>query len=1235
MSEALSIPGVEIQLFANMARLAQDMAQAKTIVGSATRDIERMAGLAKTALGAIGVGLSVAGIVAFAQKIVDATSKFKDLGVEAGVTAAEISRFEEPARKAGSSAEFVAGAIFKMSKAAMDARDPQSRAAQAFTAIGISIDQVKKLKPDELFELTARQLAKYSDGQQKNAVIMELWNKGGREGARVAQEIAEKAKLVATVTNEDAEAADRFNDQMVELHMTSEKAWRAIAAAALPAMNSILKAFIDGKREAGLYQAAINAVAEALNQIGVGADPATRLATLNREIAHTEQLLREREAISPDGFGGFEITTDANVAADLERMKKMREGLESFLHAEGMAEQTARALAERKNGAPGFDPEADKQGKIGLDLLVHLREEYAKLNNQTQQDVNLQRTLLELEKDSYKNITPARKQEIIDQAKLNDELEKRLRTEQFLAELNKLELDAAEARGKAVEELSNNWADATEQMEQEAKLLGLSNVDREKAILLEKARLDIVAAGNNAAAVRDINENLAKQLVLLDKINGAQQSLNVWSQLAGYAGEFANALTHGVGDAITYLRNLWKQLASEMIAILAKKWILQLGASITGSAALSSAAGQVGQGTVGGAVGNMIGGAGTALGGAYGAGEGFMMGFSSGVAGPTAGLMEQGGAFLASMGPIGWAALAVLAIAAVATAFRDKGENWKAQFGFGSNAHAYVTQGVFGPEGFEHIAGDDALNKQIAAFMASTGAIDKIIAGTISSETIARITANLAGPYLTRNDGQPSEFAFGKGDDNAGPALTLEYLQKKYGTVFDEIDKTFADFIRGYTGKAEDLVKEISAFASLLQSLQRMGIKGLDIAALRAMQRDGEQIGDTFKRIGDGWAYFVENFTSDADKFEMVKSMVSGVFDDLGIAMPTTMQGFADLVKGLDLTTEAGRNAFQALLAVAPAFQSVAQAAQAATDAFNAIAGQLSPSFGAANSRDALVEAVNAWRALSPNNSASSVDETIANIANLIANDQLGAARDFARTIPGGLDALTRMLLAFKNWQGPSSSGAGAGPAGGSMGGIAPPWDGKNWQAYYDKYGAEAFALAAKAAEQLAAGLDGAKENLKAWVNGAQINPSISPLTPAARLQEARAQYEAQLALAKAGDVGAISGLGGFAQTYLEIARSIFASSAVYNEIFRSVIEQTGGIAGMSTAELNAKLYSVLPVNSTLMSEATGSSIVNRLDDILAMFAAGDAKVKAPEVEEALGGVAEQAQGARGGFLNQ
>lgn len=505
------------------------------------------------------------------------------------------------------------------------------------------------------------------------------------------------------------------------------------------------------------------------------------------------------------------------------------------------------------------------------------------------------------------------------------------KVEEELAKLNadfrKRQIKAAEEWQKEEERLRGldvkGWIAHAEQVFDEADKLNLdmAKISEEFWAKEEKLRDEDLKgwiAYADAVFKAADEENIALAKIMEDRTRKDEE---VWKgYLSGVEGAFRDAWNH-IGDswssALDAMKNAFKRILLDFIwQSLAKPFVLSIVATTAGTLGASTLANA-----------------------AVSAGGSFLGNAAAGAAGTAAaggsGLMSSAASALAAMGPIGWAALAVAAVAAVAYAFRDKGENWTASLAFGPNATAYTTQGRFGMEGFSQIAGNDATNRAIQAFMASTGKLDTSIAGHLTAEQIARITGNLGGPYTTRNDGQPAQFAFGRGDETAAQQLTLEYLQKKYGTIFDEIDSGFAKFIRDYTGKSEDLLKEIGAFADLLNQLSAMNIKGLDITALRAMQAEGEKLGDTLTRIANQWAWFNDNFYTDAEKLQRAGDLVNTTFASLGIAVPDSLKAFRDLVNGLDLSTEAGRAMWNQLMAVAPAFLQVHNAAEQAAGAIN------------------------------------------------------------------------------------------------------------------------------------------------------------------------------------------------------------------------------------------------------------------------------------------------------------
>lgn len=74
------------------------------------------------------------------------------------------------------------------------------------------------------------------------------------------------------------------------------------------------------------------------------------------------------------------------------------------------------------------------------------------------------------------------------------------------------------------------------------------------------------------------------------------------------------------------------------------------------------------------------------------------------------------------------------------------------------------------------------------------------------------------------------------------------------------------------------------------------------------------------------------------------------------------------------------------------------------------------------------------------------------------------------------------------------------------------------------------------------------------------LTGSSSTLSPEARFANAQAAYNAQIALAQSGDVGAQAKITDFADALLDAARTMFASSAGYQDIFTQVTSQLLGL---------------------------------------------------------------------------
>lgn len=93
-------------------------------------------------------------------------------------------------------------------------------------------------------------------------------------------------------------------------------------------------------------------------------------------------------------------------------------------------------------------------------------------------------------------------------------------------------------------------------------------------------------------------------------------------------------------------------------------------------------------------------------------------------------------------------------------------------------------------------------------------------------------------------------------------------------------------------------------------------------------------------------SFFATNFLTDAEQLAPVIKAVNDNLKAYGLSAESSRDAFKGLVLAQDLTTEAGRNTYAALLAVAPAFDKVASAAEKASSSRRELEIQLLDAMG-------------------------------------------------------------------------------------------------------------------------------------------------------------------------------------------------------------------------------------------------------------------------------------------------
>lgn len=280
---------LEIQMMANLARLSNDMNDAKRYVSGAMDSINKAVSQAKGALEALGVGLGVGFFVNLIKGSIDAADHLNDLTKSTNLTVEELSGLSVLAKQSGTDIDGLAKAVNKMSVEI--GKDPDK-----FRKLGITAkDNLGALKQfSDIFNLLP-------DINQRNALAQAIFNKSWAEMApvlaegskKIAEAVAKGAQLAGT-TAEMAKQADEFNDNLQLFHATSESVWTTLAAKLLPAFNEISKAVLQAAKDGGVLTAVWVAMGGAMEHI-LGLDEVSkakvRLEEVNKQLSVLQKQL--------------------------------------------------------------------------------------------------------------------------------------------------------------------------------------------------------------------------------------------------------------------------------------------------------------------------------------------------------------------------------------------------------------------------------------------------------------------------------------------------------------------------------------------------------------------------------------------------------------------------------------------------------------------------------------------------------------------------------------------------------------------------------------------------------------------------------------------------------------------------------------------------------------------------------------------------------------------------------
>ena len=206
-----------------------------------------MGGLNKT-LGAFGLLISGGAFIGLVKGAIDSADSFGKLSDQTGIAANSLQAYVNAGKLAGIGQETIDKGLRRLAQSMREADQGVATYSDSFNALGITVrDSEGNLKSSEtvLGEIADR-FADLPDGATKAAISMEIF---GRSGASLINLLnggsAALEEFNYAVSDEFAQNAEFFNDQIAVLAIRFDGFRKQLADALLPTLNNLIGVFSD------------------------------------------------------------------------------------------------------------------------------------------------------------------------------------------------------------------------------------------------------------------------------------------------------------------------------------------------------------------------------------------------------------------------------------------------------------------------------------------------------------------------------------------------------------------------------------------------------------------------------------------------------------------------------------------------------------------------------------------------------------------------------------------------------------------------------------------------------------------------------------------------------------------------------------------------------------------------------------------------------------------------------
>lgn len=203
-------------------------------------------------MAAIGAAIT-APLVGSAKAFSEMGDRIAKASARTGVSVETLSELAYAADLSGANLEILEGSLRKMQKAIIEAAEGSESATDALSKLGLTVENLRGLSPDQQFKLIADRLSQIKSPALRAALAMELFGKSGTQllplmadGAKGIEALQQQARdLGLTMSTEDAKAAEALNDTFDTLWKVLKQGVFIIGSALAPTLKSVCEWIIN------------------------------------------------------------------------------------------------------------------------------------------------------------------------------------------------------------------------------------------------------------------------------------------------------------------------------------------------------------------------------------------------------------------------------------------------------------------------------------------------------------------------------------------------------------------------------------------------------------------------------------------------------------------------------------------------------------------------------------------------------------------------------------------------------------------------------------------------------------------------------------------------------------------------------------------------------------------------------------------------------------------------------